>query len=374
MKKTFYSFLFLLLLAISVSAFGMEISVSETKKQAKKHTLTYPRLEGHENKFVEKKVNDAIEKDFKVDELLQLLDSGLAFTTNFETNLLFFDGKPDLLSVKLETEGKMDAFSRPSHKVFCRIYDLKSGEKIEVSQLFRVDAEAREIIKEKIEEWLVDFSFTHLDFEKGLSLPKDNVFLTRNGIILYDTEENTRFLSGNTFAFHLYSGQIKELLSERIIGAYEDSLRSGQGDVIKEYIAQGSLPDIPLKIGDELEPHIKRFKKILDDEVFTDGVRIYLEEARLRDQSVISRNKSGKVDGIILKRFACCGLAIGKTKQEDVIALFGKTQEFSFDDKLAEYYGIHAKTVLPYQMNGYELDFYFDDTNVLSALYLRKAE
>ena len=131
----------MLLLAVFVGAFAQagaeEIAIEEVRTQMGESAVVYPQLNGMENAAVQQKINDDIVTSSGVTNHMVSL-----FTLGQQTLNVTYDAylNDDVFSTVISAKGRLPK-TRDGHSYTALTYDLKTGERLTLDQVFAdVDA------------------------------------------------------------------------------------------------------------------------------------------------------------------------------------------------------------------------------------------
>ena len=189
----------LLLLALAMCFFasaGMtEITIEEVRTQMGESAVVYPQLKGMEDEAVQQKINDDI-----------VAASGV---TNHMVSLFTLTGQQvlnvtydaylndDVFSTVISAKGKLPK-TRDGHSYTALTYDLKTGERLTLDQVF-TDAEAAvALMEEKAIETLSEELNGYMEYSELTPLPVDSFTLDADGKLKENVETEVVFTKIST--------------------------------------------------------------------------------------------------------------------------------------------------------------------------------
>ena len=147
---------------------------------------------------------------------------------------------------------------------------------------------------------------------------------------------------------------------------------------LREMTESGQLPDIPVKLGDNVKEWTDRLHLLTDPEEYSGGRMFAPEGASFRNVYLLSDAVNSSwdesvVQGIRMDRGCVWGLCIGETKAEDWHALMGEPDyTVTLDDEAAEYARTVPGTCDYYLFGDYRLQLQADTDGVLAGITLAK--
>ena len=334
-----------------------------------------------DNTFVQDTINAAVfEKAQPHLNTLMVLQSGVEGELKAESQARIFTHKngQDVLAVLLVAEGRMPN-GRGGYQANPMMFSLADGQFIPVEKIFSDAEEARAEIEEELDRAFADELSNYLDISALAPFPVENYLLTETGITFYYPENTLTWLSGRgasiAFLYHeiISMLDLKEssLLSGLDIWALKSDVE-GAPELIRQAVGEGSLPGLDVRLGDEIESAITKNKLQYDPEGFPTGEKYQLEDDRYRGSKVIA-NDDGLVTALISTRMNLFGLITGECSREEAETLLGSPlAALTMDDSAAKLYSLPQGTLLTYRISGNDLKLYFDQTNLLHAVWLEK--
>ncbi|MDD4080025.1 MAG: hypothetical protein PHP02_01255 [Eubacteriales bacterium] len=377
----------LMLANVPALAQGHEGAIKMVTEEAPGGRVTYPRLTGFENTFVQDSVNQAV---LDLGGVQGHLDALAAFSSAIPGNLSVSSTAAILpsaegqgvFSVLVEAQGNL-GFGPPSHRYMPLVFDLTTGQPVSCGDLFLDCDQARASIEEMLKERLDQELSNYLDMGDLFPFPLERFLLTENGISFFYPEQSMVWLSGKSAYIHFLYHELEGLL--RLAEGDVLSRLSLQNDIKITDISRaaidvaanlGALPGLPVSLGDGLSQVLETYPLLYDPEGFVAGEKYQLEDDRFRGTIVISGD-GREVTGLLSRRMNLFGLITGKTSMDEIMSVLGEPAgTFPLNLEAAGLYGVPAGAMLAYHYPNATLQLFVDDNNVLSAVWLdqKKAE
>ena len=375
----------LLLLPANGLAQSASVTVEDVRTQIGENYVSYPQLKGMRDEAVQAKINDDIVMSAGVtDHLLSLVTLGdSAWGLQVSYQVLF--NRDGVFSVLLNAEGKMPS-NRQGQRYTALTYDLQTGERLTLNQLFANVPDTLTKMLEKAEKSLEAELANGYNENCNLSpIPQTAFTLDEDGITFWYEAEQLQLLSGDSGALQFRYDELqneliqsKDALPARL-GLLAQPLTSQEmGRQIMESVKAGKLPHVPVSIGDKMTTIVERYHLSRTPDAFPGGRYFVLEAPAFRDILVISDAiQSGYdhsvVEGIQQKRGGLAGLLIGQAVQADWRSALGTPDEsVPMSDSMAYDYSLSAGEYDIYHYGSYELRLYADENGVLTAIQLGK--
>lgn len=375
---TLFLAIFLLLSAVSAYA---ETSINLVRQESNASFVSYPQISGMDNTFVQDTINAAVlEKTQPHLNTLMVLQSGVAGELKAESQVLTFTHKngQDVLAVLLVAEGRMPN-GRGGYQANPMMFSLADGQAIPVEKIFSDAEEAREKIEEELDGAFADELSNYLDISALAPFPIENYLLTDTGITFYYPENSLTWLSGRGASVHFLYHEIRPLLDMKE-GSLLVSLdipmlgisAEEASEFIRKSVADGKLPGLDVRLGDQIESAIDKNKLQYDPEGFPTGEKYQLEDDRYRGTKVIV-NDEGLVTALISTRMNLFGLITGESGMEEAESLLGTPLAIlPMDEGAATLYSLPRGTLLTYRISDNDLKLFFDQAGTLYAVWLEK--
>ncbi|NLZ88319.1 MAG: hypothetical protein GX916_02340 [Clostridiales bacterium] len=347
-------------------------------------TISYPRLIRHPDQVVMDTVNQAVVSLAQINGHIGTLSTleggepgGLTLTS--KAKVYAAPEGADVLTVLVEASGKMPT-GRPGVQVTPMMFDLENGALIASEDIFADVALAQDAIDSYLEDYILDELSDYLDASMLTPVPLDSVLADDVGLTFYYPVDDILFLSGKPAAVQFHYHEIRDLLdlspgsllSRMGIGeaAFLPSLESA--GMIKAACAEGVLPGVPAKLGDDLAALIEQYKMPIDSEAFPGANKYQLEDAAFRKTWLVSSGDedTGCVEGIVSCRINLFGLITGITPRETCLAVLGEGTALPLDEASAALYGFAPGTLDLYIVGSHQLALNHDEQQVLASVWL----
>lgn len=371
-----------LMIAVLVPALAAP-QISYLKEEQFDSFVSMPVLIGMENTFAQDSINKAIEEEgnfpFFLATLRALTEAGqTGIRADSEARIL--GGEGGILSARVDASGRVGS-GRPGHSLTPMMFHLTTGERVELGEIFADPDAAQMALEAFLEEELLPDMSSYLDAEALLPLPMERLMLDEAGInFLYDADQLT-LLSGWPASLHLTFGEVEELLD-----LSEGSLLSVCGvpgvlalsehsrDRIAASVAEGTLPGLPIVIGQSMDEIKGRYPLLTDPDAFPGGIKVHLEDGRFRGVTLTAMDGEDPLSGIISTRAAFAGLVTGKTLRDEALRALGDPMSsLTLDGAAAEQYGLTAGPLDSYVFGDKELALSWDEEGRLYALWIKPA-
>lgn len=368
-KKWMIIVLFVLLCLFGYAA-AEEIIVEEIRTQMGESAVSYPQLKGMSDEAVQQKINDDI-----------VLSSGV---TNHMVTLFTLSGQQkltvgydsylndQLFSVVLSARGKLPK-TRDGHEYTALTYDLKTGERLTLDQLFTDVDSALAAMEEKASAALSEELNGYMEYSDITPLPADSFTVNENGITFWYPSEQFSLVSG-------YSGACRFLFEELeafLIAPANDRLAENeQKALVEDSVSNGMLPHVPAALGQNLQELIVEYRLLRVPDEFPGGRYFLLEHPEFQGVVLISDSlqeeyANSVVEGIQLRRGGIHGLLIGQTTQTEWQQILGMpASNVVMTESMAYDYGLCEGSYDVYHYGSHELRLYEDAEGVLCAVQL----
>ena len=322
-----------LALAVSVCAaeepFTAEDRAADLTEQISIHR---PELAGGGDPELLRRINERILEDVRMREYLErataLMSVG-SLKVEWKGGVL-----GDVFSCAVSASGALEE-SRNTHAWTAANVDLRDGHEIILEELFTNGEAGREKIEAYLTEAVEPELSAHLEHSELLPLP-DTFFMERAGLTLLYPIERLSTLGDRAGDIRIPWNALRDELDlsedsmARRIGADGMiTLTEESAEKLRAMAAEGSLTDIPAKLGDSMQELTDRYHTLTDPDGFEDGRLFALEGGCFRNVFLItddlSRDWAGsRVEGIRMNGGCLWGLCVGETRREDWIAALGE--------------------------------------------------
>lgn len=359
-----------LLMCMLVQAGTAEITIEEVRAQMGENTVVYPQLSGMENEAVQQKINDDIVTASGVTNHMVSL-----FTlTEQQTLKVEYDAwlNDDVFSAVISAKGRLPK-ARDGHAYTALSYDLQTGERVTLDQLF-TDAEAAVALMEQIaDETLSEELNGYLEYSELTPLPVESFTLNETGITFWYPAEQFSLISGYSGACQFWYEELEGMWQKEMDAPRSNTERK---TAIEHSVSQGVLPGVPVSLGQNMQQISEQYRLLRTPDEFPGGRYFLMEHPAFRSIPLISdaltdSYEDSILEGIQLRRGGLHGLLIGKTTQSEWRTLLGEPESsLSMTQSMAFDYGLSEGSFDVYQFGGNELRLYADLDGVLFAIQL----
>ncbi|MBQ3705249.1 MAG: hypothetical protein II888_02235 [Clostridia bacterium] len=350
-------------------------------------SLAYPALrEGTVPEELRKAVNDRILEDGNVlayvNRVSQLISGG-KLTVSWRGTLL-----GPVFSFALSAEGAVTS-PRPTQIWTGGNVDLRDGHEVTWEELFLDPEAARQAAENYLEEKVAPDLSAHL--QNSLLTPAPELFrMTERGIILMYPIEQLSTLSDRAGDVLIPWDAVWDQLNpaeDSVVTAMgirapktgearEEAPERDAGEAIRRQTEEGTVPGIPVRLGEALQPLTEEWHLLTDPDVYALGRMFALEGAEFRGvfllTDYLTEEWSGsRVDGIRVDLGSFCGLTVGKTSRETWLTLLGEPESsLEFDSDRAEAYQTLPGTRDYYAFGEHHLQLHGDENGILISIIL----
>ena len=263
------------------------------------------------------------------------------------------------------------------------VIDLRDGRERPLDDLFTDPAAGRARIEEILNEEAAPRLSGYLASADLLPVPK-TYGLSPTALTLYYPAEQFTLLSGRPGAVTIEWTALADVLDMT-----EDSLPRRAGvascletnmqDLLTDASETGSLPGIPVRLGDDMAEAVARCHLLADPDFYDGGRYVELEDSRFRGVLLMTDRLSGKdfagstVQGIRADRFGAMGLITGQTTLDEWRGVLGDPDAtVTLDGEQAEGMRLPAGTSDYYRTGEGKprLRLHADTDGVLTAVFL----
>ncbi len=362
---------------------GTSPKISDVRMIIGDNCVAYPQLEGMADSEIQRRINDDIVASANITGHIATLSAGGIGNVNVDYKA-FIGG--DVFSAVISAKGKQPK-GRNGHEYSALCYDLRTGERLKASDLFKDADEAAAIMEEMLDASLSEELNSYFDNCELYPLPIESFAVDSDGITFLYPSKQLTYLSGYAGACQFNYCEIADLLIDDENGipsrlkAFADDRDTASARLeIETYIKEGKLPHVPAAIGESLTEIIGDFGLMRTPDDFPGGRYYRLEDAKFRDAYIISDNIRGSgewehsvVEGIRIERGELCGLIIGKANRADWLDILGKPNEtIEFSENMAYDYALPVGKSDVYAIGGKMLSLHADEDGVLRCVRLQK--
>lgn len=362
------------LLMMSSIAFAQETvaEITDLRTQIGDHVVAYPQLAGMADVAVQQAINDDIALSSGVtDHLITLVtlgQSSVGLQVDYEASIV--DGR--YFSVVISAKGSKVGGQRDGHAYSAMTYDLTSGRRVTLDELFADVEAAVAFMEETALATLSDELNGYMEYSDITPLPRDRFTLDEHGITFWYPADQFRLLSG-------YSGAC-QFWYEELDGFWrtEREAVSPDAQAIAQSVEAGEIPHVPVRMGQPIPEVTADYRLLREPDAFPGGRYFVLEHPAFRSVLVISDALAGDdehavVEGIQLRRGGLHGLMIGQTTADGWRGALGNPDEtIVFSENMAYDYNLPAGSYDVYHFGGNELRLHADESGVLCAIQICK--
>ncbi|MDD5897542.1 MAG: hypothetical protein PUE14_03455 [Clostridia bacterium] len=357
-------------LCIFAKAGAEEITIEEVRTQMGENTVAYPQLVGMENEAIQQKINDDIVTSSGVTNhmvALFTLTGQQTLNVSYEAYL-----NDSIFSTVISARGRLPGV-RDGHEYTALTYDLQTGERVTLDQLFTDPQAAVALMEEKAAAALGEEWNGYLEHSEITPLPVDSFTLDEHGITFWYPADQFALGSGYSGACQFWYEELKGLwISDPtpVLTAQE------QKAAIEQSVSSGVMPHVPVWIGQSVQEVTDTYRLLRTPDEFPGGRYFLLEHPALRGVLVISDSlqagyENSVVQGIQLRRGGLHGLLIGTSVREQWQAVLGAPEStVTMTQSMAYDYGLCEGSYDKYHFGKVELRLYADTNGVLYAIQL----
>ena len=362
-----------LVLSMLVSgALAETVTVAEISTEIGENHVRYPQLEGMANSALQSRINDDIVLTSNASgHLITLVTLGQnpwQLKVDHQSSVL----ENRFFSTVISAKGKIGN-QRDTHVYTALTYDLETGERISLSDLFTdVDA-AVAYMEEKARQSLEDTLNGYLEYSDITPLPQESFTLDERGITFWYPYEQFSLLSGYAGAVQFWYEELEAFWKEP---RTEALTAAEMKKAIEKSVSAGIIPRVNAEMGQSMKELTQTWRLLRTPDEFPGGRYFMMEHPAFRSIMLISDSlqqdyQHSVVEGIQLRRGGLHGLLIGRTTQKDWQAVLGAPEDtLAMTESMAYDYGLREGSCDIYHYGGYELRLYADANGVLHAIQL----
>ncbi len=342
-------------------------------------SIRRPEITGGEDETLLKQINDRILTDIRMREYLARgteLMSGGSLRVRWKGGIL-----GDVFSCAVSATGAVENTS-PTFVWTAANVDLRDGHEITLAELFTNEEAGRERLETYLTEAVEPELSAHLQNSELLPLP-DLFWLESTGISLLYPVGRLSTLSDRAgeirVGWHVLRDELnlgEDSIARRIGAADMITLSAASREKLMEMGAEGSLTDIPVRIGDSMQELTDRHHMLTDPDGFEGGRLFALEGACFRGVYLMTDDLSrdwekSVVQGIRMDQGCLWGLCVGETLREDWISALGEPDGTAeIDEEKADANRLEAGNCDYYRCGDFQLQLYSDADGTLISVIL----
>ncbi len=366
-----------------------ELELHMTNREQENHTLTIFEAQEKADESAQKQddeqsevsqatetANVQIETRFAQKKAEQLLSRAGASVQ--QSGELFTSG--NLASMTLVWNGTQADGTNGSSTIGL-VLDLTTGEAVELARLFD-DADAAFAAMENIiSDDVLSEVGVYMEYGDLLPMPTDNYAIDEQGLTVFYPDDRYRYFDEKNGAVQFAWYELAAYIGEDS-PVYALAHKEQSADELKAAVAEGRLPGAmeSVSLGEKLGDVLARYT-LLTDPDYTNDSQVYLfEEPELRGWAVEipkyaeTEEDETPISAIRTTRAELCGLTIGKTTRDEVIAMLGEAKETRvYDEDAARDRMLPAGESLFYELSGKILQAHIGEDGTLAGVILRGA-
>ena len=345
--------------------------------------VSYPQLKSLPNEAVMALINGDIVVSGKISSHIVTL--GTLVNSVFTLNVSYreyHDGY--VFSVALDADGKQPD-GRNGHSWAGLSYDLATGKRLSLDQLFTNPDEAVLFMEQLAEESLGAEMSEYMDFAQLSPLPRDNFYLDRSGITFFYPADQFKLVSGRAGACHFFYEEVADYLltDETGLPAQMGILPQVFSDkdaasAVRQTVEDGVLPGVNATLGQPMTDLVEAGRLLRQPDSFPGGRYFLLEAPEYRGVYLISDDMQSGYDhsvlkGVQLRRGSLGGMVIGQSRQDDWLRILGQPDEtILFTENMAYDYQLPQGQSDVYFFGDHELRLHTDVDGMLCAIQLNQ--
>ena len=372
MKKLLSCLAAMVTLFVLTQALAEGVTVTATETKIGENGISYPQLEGMENTEIQEKINSDIVLSANVSGMLMTL-----VTLDSQTQQLTMDYQvrrldDEVFSVVISAMGRQPG-KRDGHTWTALSYDLSTGERLTLDQLFEDPEEAVTRMEEIAEASLSEELNGYMEYSEIVPLPQDQFTLDDTGITFWYPEEQFSLFSGFSGACQFWYEELNGLWLENT-----EKTDAEIRDAVAQAVSSGIIPGVPVRMGQNMQEIVDAYRLLRTPDEFPGGRYFVMEDPQFRQililsDSLFSGYDQSVVEGIQLKRGGIGGLVVGQTTQSRWQEVLGQPEKtVAFTENMAYDYNLPAGEYDVYRFGGNELRLHADENGVLCAVQLCK--
>ncbi len=381
MKKRAFSIVlaWAMLWLMTAAAQEAPVQITIDRKEAGASWIEIPSVTVHPDAAIQEKLNASIYADGELESfektLASLGGSGTGLRLRAEAQIIKGKDGLGLLSILFSASGKIGP-GRPGHRYIPLMYDLDTGRRITPEDVLIRGEETQTALDTLTAEEIEPSISDYLSPGGLYPVPTEHLMIDESGITFFYPLEDYETLSGASGAVNFHFDELEGLLKREegsVLAGLELADESeGSAARIQGCVASGSLPGLPLKLGEVLEEVLARYPELHDAETLAGFDRYQLEDARFRGTDVLSED--GAVAAILSHRTNLWGILTGVSKKDDVRAALGQPRETLLSDESAsEDSELSFSNADSYIWGEHELRLYYRNDDTLTGVMLGQA-
>lgn len=347
------------------------------------NAVRYPQLSGHPDEAVQTAINSDIVISGSISSHIVTLGTLNGSPWGLQVTYKDYIGD-GFYSVLISADGKQPN-GREGHSVVGLTYDLSTGKKLELSQLF-TDPDVAVAYMEDLADASIGAEMTeYMEYAEVRPLPAQSFYLDDTGITFCYPSDQLRYLSGNAVSCHFFFDELRPLL---LSGEESLPFRMGLTDAapteeesrkaITAATESGTLPGLPITLEEPMQQIVDAGKLLREPDTFPGGRYFLLEAPEYRSIYLISDDMQQDYDhshlmGIQMRRGGIGGLVIGQASREQWLRILGEPDEtVEFTENMAFDYQLPVGLSDHYSFGDHVIRFHSDENGILFAIQLNQ--
>jgi len=371
LKKLLCCLLAVLMMSSVAFAQDSGAEITELRTEIGENVVAYPQLAGMADAAVQQKINDDIVLSSGVtDHLITLVtlgQSSVGLKVDYKASIT----DERIFSVLISAKGSKVGGKRDGHAYSAMTYDLTTGERVTLHDLFADEEAAVAFMEEAALATLSDELNGYMEYSDITPIPRNSFTLDEHGITFWYPADQFQLLSGYSGACQFWYEELADFWNEEMPAAPD-------AQAIAQSVEAGEIPHVPVTMGQPIPEVTETYRLLREPDEFPGGRYFVLEHPAFRSVLVISDALAGDdehavVEGIQLRRGGLHGLLIGRTTVDDWRTVLGNPMEtIVFSENMAYDYNLPAGSYDVYHFGSNELRLHADETNTLCTIQICK--
>ena len=383
MKHVFF-YLCIMLLAFAQPAFAantetQQPTVKEISTVIGDNAVRYPQLEGLTDEKTQQAINNAIVEKAKIAQRMVTLTTLKSGSAGLQVQYEAYVDE-GVFSTVISAFGILEN-GRSGQEYTTLNYNLSDGRELTFADFFADPDTAAEDMETILQNTLGEDLSAYLVNASLTPLPRNNFSFNADGITFYYPADQFSLLSGYCGAAQFTYWEVtSDLISSADglparLGAFPEPLNDAEmKQNIIETVEKGTLPQIPVTIGDAMTDLVKQYRLVRQPDQYPGGKYYQLEAPAFRQVLVLSDAltngyEQSKAEGLLSFRTNLFGLQTGVASQKRWREVLGEPDStVSFDEAMAYDYGLPVGTADYYTFGNRQLLMYADENGILYAV------
>ncbi len=366
-----------------------EMDLSQARIEIENHeqndsNVALPKLVGHPDPIIQGRINDQMRAKLDMDDAMIILARAKTWGADGEgihmSDSSFLNGR--VLSVVVSTQGELPG-GEFGQRYATFNYDLETGMPFVLGDLFTDVEQAVQAMEEMMSTALADNPLNpYLEYRDILPMPRDSFALCDKGLVVYYPNTQYALLTGEGGTHLFYYYQLEPYLkadSPLIAPLLAQTKTDDPARQLREDIAAGTLPGVPVKLGMSLEKDAGAYRP-MDDPDHTTTSELYLfADPLMQDVSLECPlyadgvEPPDPVQAIRAAHIDLYGIRPGHSTLDDVSALLGQPDGYdTVDQQRAQDDLMTPGDSYLYEAGDNQLVLHADQTGTIVQMILRK--